>query len=86
MSDMTDTVIGDTDTAIGDERRPFLRHPPRAAAPAGFIGFVIVALLVLITAIGPYFTPDVVPDVKSIMLPPDRPGTCSAPTTRARTC
>ncbi len=87
MSDMTDTVIGDTKTAIGTtgvSRFSGILSGLRRS-PAGFIGFVIVALLVLITAIGPFFTPEVVPDVKSIMLPPDRPGTCSAPTTRAKT-
>lgn len=76
MSDMTDTVIGDTDTAIGTTSigkfSSILRGLRRS--PAGFIGFVIVALLVLITAIGPFFTPDVVPDVKSIMLPAGSPG------------
>ncbi|WP_328522309.1 ABC transporter permease [Kribbella sp. NBC_00359] len=73
---MTDTVIGDTDTAIGTTSigkfSSILRGLRRS--PAGFIGFVIVALLVLITAIGPFFTPDVVPDVKSIMLPAGSPG------------
>ncbi len=76
MSDMTDTVIGDTDTAIGTTSigkfSSILRGLRRS--PAGFIGFIIVALLVLITAIGPFFTPDVVPDVKSIMLPAGSPG------------
>ena len=76
MSDMTDTVIGDTDTAIGTTSigkfSSILRGLRRS--PAGFIGFVIVALLVLITAIGPFFTPEVVPDVKSIMLPAGSPG------------
>ena len=76
MSDMTDTVIGDTDTAIGTTSigkfSSILRGLRRS--PAGFIGFVIVALLVLITAIGPFFTPEVVPDVKSIMLPAGAPG------------
>jgi peptide/nickel transport system permease protein len=76
MSDMTDTVIGDTDTAIGTTSigkfSSILQGLRRS--PAGFIGFVIVALLVLITAIGPFFTPDVVPDVKSIMLPAGSPG------------
>jgi peptide/nickel transport system permease protein len=43
-------------------------------SPAGFIGFLIVLLLVLITAIGPFFTPSVAPDVKSIMLPFGSPG------------
>ncbi|WP_405065447.1 ABC transporter permease [Kribbella sp. NBC_01510] len=73
---MTDTVIGDTDTAIGTTSigkfSSILRGLRRS--PAGFIGFIIVALLVLITAIGPFFTPDVVPDVKSIMLPAGSPG------------
>jgi peptide/nickel transport system permease protein len=76
MSDMTDTVIGDTDTAIGTTSigrfSGILKGLRRS--PAGFIGFVIVALLVLITAIGPFFTPEVVPDVKSIMLPAGSPG------------
>ncbi|WP_406046717.1 ABC transporter permease [Kribbella sp. NBC_00889] len=43
-------------------------------SPAGFIGFVIVALLVLITAIGPFFTPEVEPNVKEILLPFASPG------------
>ncbi|GAB2661968.1 ABC transporter permease [Kribbella swartbergensis] len=43
-------------------------------SPAGFIGFLIVLMLVLITAIGPFFTPAVAPDVKSIMLPFGSPG------------
>jgi peptide/nickel transport system permease protein len=43
-------------------------------SPAGFIGFVIVALLVLITAIGPFFTPTVEPNVKEILLPFGSPG------------
>ena len=76
MSDMTDTVIGDANTDIGTTRvsrfSSILRGLRRS--PAGFIGFVIVALLVLITAIGPFFTPEVVPDVKSIMLPAGAPG------------
>ncbi|WP_233712328.1 ABC transporter permease [Kribbella turkmenica] len=43
-------------------------------SPAGFIGFLIVLLLVLITAIGPFFTPDVAPNVKEILLPAGSPG------------
>jgi peptide/nickel transport system permease protein len=43
-------------------------------SPSGFIGFIIVALLVAITAIGPFFTPAVSPDVKSILLPFGSPG------------
>jgi peptide/nickel transport system permease protein len=43
-------------------------------SPSGFIGFIIVALLVAITAIGPFFTPSVSPDVKSILLPFGSPG------------
>lgn len=76
MSDMTDTVIGDSNTAIGTTsvgRFSSILAGLRRS-PAGFIGFVIVALLVLITTIGPFFTPDVVPDVKSIMLPAGSPG------------
>jgi peptide/nickel transport system permease protein len=38
-------------------------------SPAGFIGFVVVALLVLISAIGPFFTPEIAPNVKEILLP-----------------
>ena len=76
MSDMTDTVIGDTKTAIGttgvSRFSGILRGLRRS--PAGFIGFLIVAALVLVTAIGPIFTPDIVPDVKSIMLPAGSPG------------
>jgi peptide/nickel transport system permease protein len=76
MSDMTDTVIGDTDTAIGTTSVGRLSSILRGLrrSPAGFIGFLIVAALVLITAIGPIFTPDIVPDVKSIMLPAGSPG------------
>ena len=43
-------------------------------SPSGFIGFIIVALLVAITAIGPFFTPALSPDVKSILLPTGSPG------------
>jgi peptide/nickel transport system permease protein len=43
-------------------------------SPAGFIGFIIVALLILITAIGPFFTPAVAPNVKEILLPFGSPG------------
>src|SRR5258705_7692163 len=43
-------------------------------SPSGLIGFIIVALLVAITAIGPIFTPSVSPDVKSILLPFGSPG------------
>jgi peptide/nickel transport system permease protein len=43
-------------------------------SPAGFIGFIIVALLILITAIGPFFTPAVEPNVKEILLPFGSPG------------
>ncbi|MDX6293258.1 MAG: peptide/nickel transport system permease protein [Kribbellaceae bacterium] len=43
-------------------------------SPSGFIGFIIVALLVAITAIGPFFTPSVSPDVRSILLPFGSPG------------
>ncbi|WP_433167486.1 ABC transporter permease [Kribbella sp. CA-247076] len=43
-------------------------------SPAGFIGFLIVLLLVLVTAIGPFFTPDVAPDVQKILLPAGSPG------------
>ncbi|WP_371400988.1 ABC transporter permease [Kribbella sp. NBC_00662] len=43
-------------------------------SPAGFIGFVLVALLVLISAIGPFFTPEVAPNVKEILLPAGSPG------------
>jgi peptide/nickel transport system permease protein len=43
-------------------------------SPSGFIGFIIVALLVAITAIGPFFTPALSPDVKSILLPLGSPG------------
>jgi peptide/nickel transport system permease protein len=38
-------------------------------SPAGFIGFVVVALLVLVSAIGPFFTPEIAPNVKEILLP-----------------
>jgi peptide/nickel transport system permease protein len=43
-------------------------------SPSGFIGFIIVALLVAITAIGPFFTPELSPDIKSILLPFGSPG------------
>jgi peptide/nickel transport system permease protein len=43
-------------------------------SPSGFIGFIVVALLVAITAIGPFFTPSLSPDVKSILLPLGSPG------------
>ena len=43
-------------------------------SPAGFIGFIIVLLLVLITLIGPFFTPAVEPNVKEILLPFGSPG------------
>jgi peptide/nickel transport system permease protein len=43
-------------------------------SPAGFIGFVVVALMVLITAIVPFFLPDVAPNVKEILLPAGSPG------------
>jgi peptide/nickel transport system permease protein len=43
-------------------------------SPAGFIGFVIVMLLVLISLIGPIFTPSVAPNVKEILLPFASPG------------
>ncbi|MGW7686093.1 ABC transporter permease [Kribbella sp. NPDC054772] len=43
-------------------------------SPAGFIGFVIVALMVLVTAIVPFFLPDVAPNVKEILLPAGSPG------------
>jgi len=38
-------------------------------SPAGFIGFIIVLLLVLVSLIGPIFTPEVAPNVKEILLP-----------------
>lgn len=43
-------------------------------SPAGFIGFVIVMLLVLISLFGPIFTPSVAPNVKEILLPFGSPG------------
>jgi peptide/nickel transport system permease protein len=43
-------------------------------SPSGFIGFVIVLLLVAIAAIGPFFTPALSPDVKAILLPAGSPG------------
>ena len=43
-------------------------------SPAGFIGFIIVLLLVLISLIGPFFTPAVEPNVKEILLPFGSPG------------
>jgi peptide/nickel transport system permease protein len=43
-------------------------------SPAGFIGFVIVMLLVLMSLIGPIFTPSVAPNVKEILLPFGSPG------------
>jgi peptide/nickel transport system permease protein len=43
-------------------------------SPAGFIGFVIVMLLVLTSLIGPIFTPSVAPNVKEILLPFGSPG------------
>jgi len=43
-------------------------------SPAGFIGFVIVGLMVLITAIVPFFLPEVAPNVKEILLPAGSPG------------
>jgi peptide/nickel transport system permease protein len=43
-------------------------------SPSGFIGFVIVLLLVAIAAIGPFFTPTLSPDVKSILLSAGSPG------------
>ncbi|MEU4290352.1 ABC transporter permease [Kribbella sp. NPDC026596] len=73
---MTDVAIPGPSEVIGTtsvgRMSGILRGLRRS--PAGFIGFIIVALLVLITAIGPIFTPDLVPDVKSIMLPAGSPG------------
>jgi peptide/nickel transport system permease protein len=43
-------------------------------SPSGFIGFVIVLLLVAIAAIGPFYTPPLSPDVKAILLPAGSPG------------
>ncbi|NIK60942.1 ABC transporter permease [Kribbella shirazensis] len=43
-------------------------------SPAGFIGFVVVLLLILISAIGPFFTPEIAPNVKEILLPAGSPG------------
>ncbi|TDW94593.1 MULTISPECIES: ABC transporter permease [Kribbella] len=43
-------------------------------SPAGFIGFVVVLLLVLVSAIGPFFAPDIAPNVKEILLPAGSPG------------
>jgi len=69
---MADTVAAtDAASAIGttgvSRFAGILRSLRRS--PVGFIGFVIVALLVLVTAIGPFFTPDVAPNVKEILLP-----------------
>ncbi|MEU4602181.1 ABC transporter permease [Kribbella sp. NPDC023972] len=43
-------------------------------SPVGFAGFLIVLLLVLVSAIGPFLTPDVEPNVKEILLPAGSPG------------
>jgi peptide/nickel transport system permease protein len=43
-------------------------------SPVGFIGFVVVLLLVLVSAIGPFFAPDIAPNVKEILLPAGSPG------------
>lgn len=74
---MTDTVTtGAPASAVGTTSVSRFSGIIRSLrrSPAGFIGFLIVLLLVLITAIGPFFTPAVAPDVKSIMLPFGSPG------------
>jgi peptide/nickel transport system permease protein len=74
---MTETAAtGGAVAAIGTtgvSRFAGIMHGLRRS-PAGFIGFIIVALLVLITAIGPFFTPAVEPNVKEILLPFASPG------------
>jgi peptide/nickel transport system permease protein len=68
--------MADTATAIGTtsvSRFSGIISSMRRS-PSGFIGFIIVALLVVITTIGPFFTPSVSPDVKSILLPFGSPG------------
>lgn len=43
-------------------------------SPSGFIGFLIVVIMILISAIGPFFTPPLTPDVDKIFLPFGSPG------------
>ncbi|MEV0288645.1 MULTISPECIES: ABC transporter permease [unclassified Kribbella] len=73
---MADVVTAGDVTAIGTTSvsrfSGILRSLRRS--PAGFIGFAIVAFLVLVTAIGPFFTPEVTPNVKEILLPSGSPG------------
>ncbi|GAA1691656.1 ABC transporter permease [Kribbella yunnanensis] len=72
----TETVTSGAVAAIGttgvSRFAGILRSLRRS--PAGFIGFLIVAALVLITAIGPIFTPVLEPNVKEILLPFGSPG------------
>lgn len=73
---MADVVTAGDVTAIGTTSvsrfSGILRSLRRS--PAGFVGFVIVVFLVLVTAIGPFFTPEVTPNVKEILLPAGSPG------------
>lgn len=50
----------------------FLRTLRRS--PAGLVGMIIVALLVLLALIGPLFTPTLVADTNSILMPAGTPG------------
>jgi peptide/nickel transport system permease protein len=50
----------------------FLRALRRS--PAGLIGMIIVALMILIALIGPLFTPTLLADTNSILMPAGTPG------------
>ncbi|MGW1342978.1 ABC transporter permease [Kribbella sp. NPDC002412] len=73
---MADVVTAGDVTAIGTTSVSRFSGILRALrrSPAGFIGFVIVVFLVLVTAIGPFFTPEVTPNVQEILLPAGSPG------------
>ena len=43
-------------------------------SPSGLVGITIVTIFVLVALIGPIFTPPLVPDVNSILLPAGSPG------------
>jgi len=70
------TITAGTAEAVGttavSRSGGFLRALRRS--PAGLVGMIIVALLILIALIGPLFTPTLVADTNSILMPAGTPG------------
>jgi len=73
MSQAATTTSGVT-AAVGTRSRVGGFFTGLLRSPSGFIGFLIVSIMILVSAIGPLFTPPLSPDVNAILLPFNSPG------------